>query len=153
LYDGWVIPNKTRMGVADTVLLEIEENSQYIDRFLNSEDIAESHYDGGFLGSGWDDSPLDQQNAAAQHAIALMAKNYLMLARLKGDAEGLDEIRLMSGCCSDEGALGYDGVSLDADREGRTNAQLVSRLLDQAYDSRSEMAAAVYIADAVRDDH
>lgn len=153
LYDGWVIPNGVRRGLADQALMEIEENTRVIEQFLNSETMAVSHYDDGWLVSEpWDDSPLEQQSAAAAKAIALMAKNYLLLARIKGDAESLEAIKLLSGCCSDDGASAYEFISLDEDRAGRGNAALVSRLLDDAFDGKSELLAAEYVPVSLQDD-
>jgi len=134
MLDGYVIPGGIRQGTAENILQEVADNQELIGEFLADEEkVSATIIEGGFFSDDvLDETSVEDQKEKSAHAVALMARNYLLLTRLRGSLLGVSEAQLTRGRCAD-----CDETSEEFDQ---TNVGVVSAILDRAYRDRAAIS-------------
>jgi len=99
--DGYLIPKGIRRGVAENILDELHAGEALIADYLgDATEVEPVVSDGGWTADEEvDPAPaekVENQRAAALAVMAVMARNYLLLVRLRGDDE-FDAVEIASG--------------------------------------------------------
>lgn len=127
LVDGHLVPKGVSPGRAELLLGEVSDNHDEIAEFLlDDRGVSPVEVD-GFFGSSFDYSPVNAQLDEAARVIVLMARNYLLLTRLRGEDEAAGSVLISRGHCSD--CEEQDSEYL------RTNAGVVALALDAGFSS------------------
>jgi len=132
LVDGHLVPKGVSPGRAELLLGEASDNHEEIAEFLLDDRPVHPIEVDGFFGSSFDHSPVNAQLDQAARVIVLMARNYLLLTRLRGEDAAADSVLISRGHCSDCDEPDPEYL--------RTNAGVVALALDAGFASLSGLS-------------